>query len=499
MDSEQAHILNQTPKIPFHYANQHGLFIRQVEHDTIYITHRSDISKAALLEINRLTTLKIVLEQMPLDQFELALAKAYESGENEAASALVSIEENMDLNHLLEAMPQSEDLLAQQDDAPIIQLINALLSQAINQGASDIHFEVYEKKMTVRFRIDGVLRLALSPPRHTAALLVSRLKIMAKLDIAEKRLPQDGRIALTIAGRQVDVRLSTIPTHFSERVVLRLLDKQAAPLDLLKLGLPHHQLQTLRKLIHQPNGIILVTGPTGSGKTTTLYAALTELNQPSRNIMTVEDPIEYNLDGISQTQVNAKVQLDFARGLRSILRQDPDVIMVGEIRDEETANMAVQASLTGHLVLSTLHTNTAVGAITRLRDINVEPFLIASTLIGVLAQRLMRRLCQHCKRPTTPTPEQQRLLHIQQDSTIYSAEGCEKCQQTGFSGRIGIYELVTINKNMQDLIHNKADENQILESLGEDHRSLHQQAIEAVTAGTSSFSELMRVSSEERE
>ncbi len=486
------------PNVPFHFAKAHGVFIEGTVDHALRVCHSPNVTLSGLMEINRLSPLPITLHALTAAEFDVALAKAYESGQGEAASALLSIEEQMDLDHLLDAIPQNEDLLAQQDDAPIIQLINALLSQAISQGASDVHFEVYEKSMVVRFRIDGVLRNVLAPPRHTASLLVSRLKIMAKLDIAEKRLPQDGRIALKIAGRNVDVRLSTIPTHFSERVVLRLLDKQAAPLDLAKLGLPEQEQRDLKQLIHQPHGIILVTGPTGSGKTTTLYAALTDLNQPSRNIMTVEDPIEYNLDGISQTQVNTKVQLNFARGLRSILRQDPDVIMVGEIRDEETARMAVQASLTGHLVFSTLHTNTAVGAITRLRDMGVEPFLIASTLIGVLAQRLVRVLCDQCKQAHTANAEEQQLLGITEARTIFEPSGCDACQHTGYSGRSGIYELVTINKALQQRIHQQTDEGQLLEALGSQHNSLYQQAIQRVLQGHTSLAEVLRVSSEER-
>ena len=490
------HILAESLKIPFHFAKKNGIFVKSIEHDSITMCHRPSVSLTALLELNRLSPLPITLHQISEEEFELALAKTYESGQGQAESALLSIKENMDLDHLLEAIPQSEDLLAQQDDAPIIQLINALLSQAINQSASDVHFEVYEKSMIIRFRIDGVMQNILTPPRHTASLLVSRLKIMAKLDIAEKRLPQDGRIALKIAGRNVDVRVSTIPTHYSERVVLRLLDKQTAPLDLTRLGLPATELKHLQHLIHQPHGIILVTGPTGSGKTTTLYAALTDLNEPSRNIMTVEDPIEYNIDGISQTQVNAKVKLDFARGLRSILRQDPDVIMVGEIRDPETARMAVQASLTGHLVFSTLHTNTAIGAITRLRDMGIEPFLIASTLIGVLAQRLVRVLCEHCKASHPANAEEQKLLKIDTHRKIYTHVGCEQCQQTGYHGRIGIYELITINKKIQNLIHHNADEQKLLSAIGVRHKTLYSQAIRAVLAGTTSINEMLRVSSE---
>jgi general secretion pathway protein E len=404
-----------------------------------------------------------------------------------------------DLSSIAQQLGEPEDLMDSEDDAPIIRLINALFTEAVKMNASDIHIEPFESRLRVRFRIDGVLREVLQPKRALAPLLVSRIKVMAKLDIAEKRIPQDGRISLKIAGRAVDIRVSTLPGNYGERVVLRILDKQAGRLDLDHLGMRADAQKGMKHLIQQPHGIILVTGPTGSGKTTTLYAALSKINDQSRNILTVEDPIEYNLDGIGQTQVNTKVDMTFARGLRAILRQDPDVVMVGEIRDLETAQIAVQASLTGHLVFSTLHTNTAVGAVTRLRDMGVEPFLLASSLIGVLAQRLVRRLCPHCKEAYTPDEAECELLDLdpQTKPTFYRATGCPQCNGLGYAGRSGIYELVTIDDEMRRLIHDESGE-QVLEAQARKHSpSIRQEGIQLLLDGTTSVDEIIRVTQED--
>jgi len=350
----------------------------------------------------------------------------------------------------------------------------------------------------VRFRVDGVLREVLSPRRVLAPLIVSRIKVMAKLDIAEKRLPQDGRISLLVAGRAVDVRVSTIPTGQGERVVLRLLDKQAGRLDLEQLGMRPGPLKVMQRVIQRPHGILLVTGPTGSGKTTTLYAALTSINNRKRNIMTVEDPVEYHLDGISQTNVNTKVDMSFARGLRAILRQDPDVVMVGEIRDLETAEIAVQASLTGHLVLSTLHTNSAVGAVTRLRDMGVEPFLLSSSLLGVLAQRLVRKLCGECKEPYTANEVDCERLGLDNlnPPTLYKAKGCPKCNYQGFRGRSGIYELVEIDDTLRTMIHDGSGEHEIEAYARTRSPSIRQDGIDKVLSGDTSVEEVLRVTIE---
>jgi general secretion pathway protein E len=347
--------------------------------------------------------------------------------------------------------------------------------------------------------VDGVLREILEPPRILAPLIISRIKVMARLDIAEKRLPQDGRITLRIGGRAVDVRVSTMPTNHGERAVLRLLDKQSARLDLAELGMDPKTHELFVQLIKKPHGIILVTGPTGSGKTTTLYAGLIILNDRKRNILTVEDPIEYDLEGIGQTQVNNKIQMTFAKGLRAILRQDPDVVMVGEIRDLETAQIAIQASLTGHLVLSTLHTNSAIGAVTRLDDMGVEPFLLASSLAGLLAQRLMRLLCEACKKPMLATPSECALLGVAESSSpvIYHAVGCAACRQTGYSGRSGVYELIAVDENLRTMIHDRVPELQMRKYARTLYPSLRQDGFRRVLSGETSLEEILRVTSEE--
>jgi general secretion pathway protein E len=373
-----------------------------------------------------------------------------------------------------------------------------MLGEAINDGASDIHIETFEKVLSIRFRIDGVLRDVLAPSRKLAPLLVSRVKVMAKLDIAEKRVPQDGRISLRIGGRAVDVRVSTMPSSHGERVVMRLLDKNATRLDLHSLGMTAANHENFRHLIKRPHGIILVTGPTGSGKSTTLYAGLQEINSNERNILTVEDPIEFDIDGIGQTQVNPKVDMTFARGLRAILRQDPDVVMVGEIRDLETAQIAVQASLTGHLVMSTLHTNTAVGAITRMRDMGIEPFLISSSLLGVLAQRLVRTLCNDCKAPYAADGATKQLFGLDEheELVLHKAVGCEKCNHKGYRGRTGIHELLMVDETVQTLIHDEAGEQAIEKAVRSHTPSIRDDGFHKVKHGITSLEEVMRVTKE---
>jgi general secretion pathway protein E len=407
-------------------------------------------------------------------------------------------EDTTDLAHLAQDLPEQADLLESDDDAPIIRLINAVLTQAVRENASDIHIEPFENRLVVRFRVDGILREVLQSRRAVAPLVVSRVKVMSKLDIAEKRLPQDGRISLKVAGRAVDVRVSTIPSGHGERVVLRLLDKQAGRLDLGSLGMDPKTQGLMDELIHKPHGILLVTGPTGSGKTTTLYAGLERLNDNTRNIMTVEDPIEYYIDGIGQTQVNTKVEMTFARGLRAILRQDPDVVMVGEIRDTETAQIAVQASLTGHLVLSTLHTNTAVGAVTRLRDMGIEPFLLASTLLGVVAQRLVRVLNPETRIGYPAGEYEARLLGLSAADAGRAAlyrPGVDA--GSGYRGRTGIYELAIINDRMRVMIHDGAGEHELERAAREATPGIRDDGRAKVLAGTTSLEELLRVTREE--
>nr|WP_255592497.1 type II secretion system ATPase GspE [Bordetella sp. BOR01] len=417
------------------------------------------------------------------EALETLLNAAY-SDSADAASVMGVAENEIDLDRLLQDIPEVADLLETQDDAPVIRMINALFAQAARDGASDMHIEPYEHHSVVRYRVDGVLRDVVSPRKALHSALISRIKIMANLDIAEKRLPQDGRIALRVGGRPIDVRVSTLPTGHGERAVLRLLDKEAGRLQLEKLGMSPLVLAQLDTLIRQPHGIVLVTGPTGSGKTTTLYAALSRLDASTSNILTVEDPIEYDLAGISQTQVNAKIDMTFALALRAILRQDPDVIMIGEIRDLETAQIAVQASLTGHLVLATLHTNDATSAVTRLVDMGVEPFLLASSLLGVLAQRLVRRLCPQCRRPDT----------LPDGTVVYRPVGCEACNHTGYSGRSGIHELFAVDDNVRHLIHAGRDEQALrAQALRSGMRTLRDDGQRWVEAGMTSPEEIVRV------
>jgi len=427
-----------------------------------------------------------VTRSLPRDTLAAEIANAYAGAGGDAAQVIDEYESDLDLAKLMLDIPAVEDLLASTDDAPVIRMINALLTQALREGASDIHIEPFEQISVVRFRIDGTLRDLVEPARALHGAIVSRLKIMAQLDIAEKRLPQDGRIALRVAGKPVDVRVSTIPTGHGERVVLRLLDKQAGRLDLTQLGMDAATLAHMDRLIKEPHGIVLVTGPTGSGKTTTLYAALSRLDTAALNIMTVEDPIEYDLDGISQTPINARIDMSFARALRTILRQDPDVVMIGEIRDLETAQIAVQASLTGHLVFATLHTNDAVSAVTRLVDMGVEPFLLASSLIGVGAQRLVRRLCLECRKP---------VLH--EGKSYYAAVGCAACNRSGYRGRTGIYELLSVDDELRRLIHDRAAE-QVLRAhvVARGMRSLRDDAMRWAAAGVISLEEAVRVTRE---
>ena len=485
-------------RVGFAFAKRHGVLVSRVHDGIAECVYRPGASPLAVAEVRRYLGLPLKLEKVEETQFDSMLRLAYEAG-NDAMEAATGVEESTDLAHLALDIPEQADLLESEDDAPIIRLINAVLTQAVKENASDIHVEPFENRLVVRFRVDGVLREVLTSKRAVAPLVVSRIKVMSKLDIAEKRLPQDGRISLRIAGRAVDVRVSTIPSGHGERVVLRLLDKQAGRLELTSLGMADSTREQLDELIHKPHGIILVTGPTGSGKTTTLYAALERLNDNSRNIMTVEDPIEYYIDGIGQTQVNTKVEMTFARGLRAILRQDPDVVMVGEIRDQETAEIAVQASLTGHLVLSTLHTNSAIGAITRLVDMGVEPFLLSSSLLGVLAQRLVRVLCPHCKEAYQPDAAECRLLGAEVDRAplLHRARGCAECHQQGYRGRTGIYELVVFDDHMRSLIHSVASEQEMIRHARQSSPSIRDDGRRKVLEGITTVEEVLRVTQEE--
>jgi general secretion pathway protein E len=480
------------------YAKRNGVLIFEIQQDCIYLVYRSDCNPDAIIEFRRHMKLRIHLEEVSIEKFTHMLTQKYETkamGSNKVAEKM---EEDVDLKQLLKHLPVAKDLLESENDAPVIRLINALFREAIEKSASDIHLETYEEKLSVRLRIDGMLHKTLEVPNFLSPLIISRIKIMAKLDISEKRLPQDGRITVNIAGRSVDVRVSTIPVSHGERVVLRLLDKRSVHLNLMDLGLSDVLLSVLRRMIAKPHGIMVITGPTGSGKTTTLYAVLTELNDFIRNIMTVEDPVEYDLLGISQTQVNPKIDMTFAKTLRAILRQDPDVVMVGEIRDLETGVIAIQASLTGHLVFSTLHTQTAIGAIARLRDMGVESFLLASSLLGIVAQRLVRLLCSECKQAVLPTIVQCQLLGISADGDIkiYQPVGCDQCGHTGFRRRIAIYEIVEVDSTLRTMIHDNKSEQELECYARKKLPSIWADACRRVLAGDTSYDEIIRVTTE---
>ena len=470
--------------VPYSYARDNAiLLVPKSERDAeVWISDATPL--AALNEVMRVFPGKvrpIVVEPSKLTE---AISQTYGDQSGSAQQIVGDIEGEFDITRMMQEVPDVEDLLETEDDAPIIRMINALLTQAARDGASDIHIEPFESYSLVRFRVDGTLRDVVRPKRALHAALVSRIKIMAALDIAEKRLPQDGRITLRVGGRPVDVRVSTLPTGHGERVVLRLLEKDLSKLELTNLGMSAATLERFDTLIHQPHGIIHVTGPTGSGKSTTLYAAIRRLDKNTTNIMTVEDPIEYDIEGIGQTQVNPKIDMTFAKALRAILRQDPDVVMIGEIRDLETAQIAVQASLTGHLVLATLHTNDSASAVTRLIDMGIEPFLLSSSLLGVLGQRLVRKLCPKCRVQDSPT-------------SPWRAVGCDNCGDSGYVGRTGIYELLIVDDEMRLLVHqgaNDTDVRRVAEKGG--MVTMRADAQRWIVAGVTSQEEALRVTRE---
>lgn len=495
-DNDENQSAENSEIISYSFAKKHNVLADWQDDGTALISCVDTPKLVVLSELKRRLNARLVLNRLSVSDFDNRLRATYDKGGSQATQLMDDMGEGLDLERLADEMPQATDLLEADDNAPIIRLINALLTQAIRENASDIHVEAFEEESVVRFRVDGVLRDVLSPRRELHGALVSRIKVMSKLDIAEKRLPQDGRMSLRVAEHPVDVRVSTLPTQHGERVVMRLLDKQSARLNLRKLGMPGEILETFEELINKPNGILLVTGPTGSGKTTTLYSGLHRLDRKRLNILTVEDPVEYDLDGVGQTQMNSKIGLTFAGGLRSILRQDPDVVLVGEIRDLETAEISVQASLTGHLVLSTLHTNTAVGAVTRLIDMGVEPFLIASSLVGVLAQRLVRRLCPTCKQPYEPNDAERELLkysQLEEGAQLFRAKGCVECEQIGYRGRLGIYELVEMNDGLRALIHDQVSEAKLSEHARKTSRSLMHNGFDRVLEGETTLDEVFRV------
>jgi general secretion pathway protein E len=464
--------------LPYAYAKAHTLLLED-DGEQLLLWAGETTSPSALAEVTRLFDVA-AFEREATATLGQRIAAAYAGGESSAAAVIGEVESGVDLSRMMQDLPAVEDLLEAADDAPIIRMLNALLTQAAKDGASDIHIEPYERSSSVRFRVDGTLREVVQPNKALHAALISRLKIMAELDIAEKRLPQDGRISLRIGGRAIDVRVSTLPSSHGERAVLRLLDKTESRFTLEGLGMDGEVLKSFERLVQQPHGIVLVTGPTGSGKTTTLYASLGRVDTATTNVLTVEDPVEYELPGIGQTQVNPKIDLTFAKALRAILRQDPDVIMIGEIRDYETASIAIQASLTGHLVLATVHTNDAPSSVTRLIDMGVEPFLLSSSLLGVLAQRLVRKLCPHCKR--------------QGEDGHWHPVGCEKCSHTGYKGRTGVYELMRVDPHVQSLVHNRAAEQDLIAAAREAGlKSMREDGERLVRDGVTSLEEVIRV------
>jgi general secretion pathway protein E len=484
-------------RIPYTYARSNKVCIYAADAEFVHIATSVNLNPLVITEIKRKVNQPIKIERIEEKLFDAIIAEAYSSAN--AAAVVDDIQDDIDISDLMQNLQKTEDLLESENDAPVIKIINAFLTQAVKEDASDVHLDAYEHTSLVRFRRDGVLHKIIDVNRGLHAALVSRIKIMAQLDIAEKRLPQDGRIALRLAGREVDLRVSTIPTGHGERIVMRLLDKNKERLQLETLGMAPDTLGKIDKLISRPHGIFLVTGPTGSGKSTTLYAALARIDSNALNIMTVEDPVEYDITGISQTQVNAKIDMTFARALRSILRQDPDVVMIGEIRDLETAEIAVQSSLTGHLVLATLHTNSASSTVTRMIDMGVESFLLSSTLIGILAQRLIRLLCPKCKEENTSMDAETRAHYeIPDDIKIYKAVGCDHCSGTGYKGRTGIHELLVIDEEVQRLIHTNASETEIekhaIKKLG--MRTLRMDGLRWLRDGKTTIEEIISITKE---
>jgi general secretion pathway protein E len=487
-------------KLPITYAKKAMVIPLRRDNGTILAATSEPLNLSTVDDLTVLLGAGISLCLAPSEKILDTVNRLHSEGMNRAEDTAQEMEEE-DLSFLAAELEEPTDLLEVTDDAPIIRLVNSLLSQAIRERASDIHIEPFEKEMIARFRIDGILYNILTIQKRFQASIASRVKIMSGLNIAEKRLPQDGGMRIKIGGKDVDIRVSIVPTAFGERIVLRLLYRESALLPLDQIGFTGDTLARFNEMIERPHGIILVTGPTGSGKTTTLYGALSKINSPDKNIITIEDPIEYQLKGIGQIQVNAKINLTFAAGLRSVLRQDPDVILVGEIRDSETAEIAIQAALTGHLVFSTLHTNDSAGAVTRLIDMKIEPFLISSSVMAILAQRLVRVLCKECREPYQITPAEIEELEIKggtEGATVYRAKGCEACFNTGYFGRSAIYELLTVDDEMRQMIMKNSDASMIKAlAVEKGMRTLRQDGADKVLQGITSVDEVVRVTQKE--
>jgi|TARA_B110000438_G_scaffold94375_1_gene93803 general secretion pathway protein E len=485
---------NDSLELPYRFAKEKGVIFDRIENRIVFIKSNNQSSLSTFSELRNFYQLPVSVISVRNDLFEKELAKHYSENATSSADLIDVMDDTYDLSALVANIPKTADLLDSENDAPVIKLINAFIAEAIKARASDIHIEPYEEHLSVRFRVDGMLKEVLKPNSKLTSMLNARIKIMSNLDIAEKRVPQDGRMSLSLGEKWIDIRVSTLPCSYGERIVLRILDKADSLLTLEQIGMKDELLQEFKDSLKNLNGIILVTGPTGSGKTTSLYAGLNLLNDSSRNIITVEDPVEYAIDGVSQTQVNTKVGMTFGKGLRAILRQDPDIIMVGEIRDFETAEIAIQASLTGHLVLSSVHTNNASSAITRMKDMGIESYLLASTVKGILAQRLVRKLCVACKEEYKSITD----VHgIPLDSKLFRPKGCSVCNETGYTGRIGVFEFLSINDKLKEAINNDSSEESISNIAFKNQNNLVQSGVELVTKGLTSVDELMRVTKEQ--
>ncbi len=484
--------------IPIQYFKRMGLVPLFEEQGVLTVAINDPANFQAADDLARRFGFKgIRMVLSPLGEIHSAINALFDQTSDEAEKMVQDLESYQSDDQVFTELEDLQDLMDVTNEAPIIRLVNVVLTQALRRLASDIHIEPYEKEIKVRFRIDGILYEIFSLPKRFQAHIVSRLKVMANLDIAEKRLPQDGRIKIKVANKTVDIRISVIPMAYGERIVLRLLDKSISILGLAEMGMAQKRLEIFEKLINKNTGILLVTGPTGSGKTTTLYAALNRINSVEKNIITIEDPVEYELKGVGQIQVNPKTELTFARGLRSVLRHDPDIIMVGEIRDLETVEIAIQASLTGHLVFSTLHTNDATGALTRLVDMGVEPFLIASSLLAVLAQRLVRRICPDCKEPFHPEEATLEELGLPKDQVFYHGRGCEACMQSGYRGRSGIFELLVMDNDTRHLLTSGADSVKMKDmAVRNGMATLFEDGLLKVKTGLTTLNEVLRVTQE---
>ena len=489
-------------KVPLAFARQHKLVPIRSQEAAVLVATSNPRDLQPLDDVSLLLDAPVQPVLSPEREIMGALNRLYDNGPQTAAEVIEDLDAG-ELGKLAHDLETTQDILDQDSEAPIIRLVNSILSQAVRDRATDVHIEPFERTLQVRYRIDGVLHEVLTPPKRLHSAITSRLKIMADLNIAEKRLPQDGRIAIKVRNKEIDIRVSVVPTAFGERLVLRLLDKSSTLLKLEDLGFPPDLFEIYNRLIRRSNGIILVTGPTGSGKTTTLNATMQRINAPEVNIITVEDPIEYQINGVGQIQVNPKIDLTFASGLRSILRQDPDIIMVGEIRDRETAEIAIQASLTGHLVFSTLHTNDAASAVTRLLDMGIEPFLISSSVLAMMAQRLVRRLCRSCREPVEPNAEMLRELGLTTDDweqpghVFFRARGCESCRGTGYRGRSGIYEMMVLDDTIRTLVMQQANASTIKNAaLKRGMLTLLQDGARRVLQGDTTAEEVLRVTQE---